>query len=86
MASPPVGRAVITCCETAKIDESWLGRIVDEHFARDIQNVPIDPCGENGEYHSFAFAGPLFARPLRWRPGERRGENGFVQLDILGAP
>jgi len=80
------GRAVITCCETAKIDESWLGRIVDEHFARDIQNVPIDPCGENGEYHSFAFAGPLFGRPLRWRPGERRGENGFVQLDILGAP
>jgi len=79
------GRAVITCCETAKIDESWLGRIVDEHFARDIQNVPIDPCGENGEYHSFAFAGPLFARPLLWSAGETRSDGRFAQLDIVGA-
>ena len=79
------GRAVITCCETAKIDESWLGRIVDEHFAREIQNVPIDPCGENGEYHSFAFAGPLFARPLLWSAGETRSDGRFAQLDIVGA-
>ena len=79
------GRAVITCCETAKIDESWLGRIVDEHFARDIQNVPIDPCGENGEYHSFAFAGPLFARQLLWSAGETRSDGRFAQLDIVGA-
>jgi len=79
------GRAVITCCETAKIDESWLGRIVDEHFARDIQNIPIDPCGENGEYHSFAFAGPLFARPVRWSPGETRSDGRFAQLDLVGA-
>ena len=79
------GRAVITCCETAKIDESWLGRIVDEHFARDIQNIPIDPCGENGEYHSFAFAGPLFARPVRWSAGETRSDGRFAQLDLVGA-
>lgn len=80
------GRAVITCCETAKLDAAWLGRVIDERFLTEVTGLPIDPCGENGEYHSFAFAGPLFARPLRWRPGERRGENGFVQLDILGAP
>jgi uncharacterized protein (TIGR00290 family) len=79
------GRAVITCCESKKLDESWLGRVIDDRFVREIAGVPIDPCGENGEYHSFAFAGPLF----RWRVahslGERRSDGRFVQLDLLGA-
>jgi uncharacterized protein (TIGR00290 family) len=79
------GRAVITCCESAKLDESWLGRVVDERFVREIARVPIDPCGENGEYHSFAFAGPLFARPVAHTFGERRSDGSFVQLDLLAA-
>jgi len=78
------GRAVVTCCETRVLDESWLGRIVDERFVRDIQNVPIDVCGENGEYHSFAFAGPLFARPVPWSAGETRSDGRFAQLDLIG--
>ncbi len=78
-------RAVVTCCERGKLDESWLGRIVDDSFAREIARLPIDPCGENGEYHSYAFAGPVFRQPVRWRPGERREENGFAQLDLLPA-
>ncbi len=77
------GRAVITCCETEKLPESWLGRIIDERFPADVARVAIDPCGENGEYHSFAFAGPIFTTPVRWRPGERRSEPRFVQLDLL---
>ncbi len=80
------GRAVITCCETGKLDETWLGRIVDERFAKDVQALPIDPCGENGEYHSFAFAGPLFAWPVPWAPGARRSDGRFVQLDLLPNP
>ncbi len=76
-------RAVVTCCERDKLDESWLGRIIDESFARDVARVPIDPCGENGEYHSFAFAGPAFREPVRWVAGARREENGFLQLDLL---
>ena len=79
------GRAVITCCETAVLDESWLGRIIDERFARDIQKVPIDACGENGEYHTFAFEGPLFIRPVRWSAGETRFDGRFAQLDLIGA-
>ena len=78
-------RAVVTCCETAKLDGAWLGRIVDPSFAEDIARVPIDPCGENGEYHSFAFAGPLFSEPVPWTAGEVRGEAGFLQLDLLDA-
>jgi uncharacterized protein (TIGR00290 family) len=77
------GRAVVTCCEVAKLDESWLGRTVDERFATDIASAGIDVCGENGEYHSFAFAGPAFREPVAWRAGARRTEGGFVQLDLL---
>jgi uncharacterized protein (TIGR00290 family) len=77
------GRAVITCCEVAKLDESWLGRTIDECFVTEIASAGIDVCGENGEYHSFAYAGPAFREPVAWRSGERRTEGGFVQLDLL---
>ena len=77
------GRAVVTCCESAKLDESWLGRVIDDQFVRDIANIPIDPCGENGEYHSFAFAGPLFRRTVQHALGERRSDDRFAQLDIV---
>jgi uncharacterized protein (TIGR00290 family) len=75
-------RAVITCCELPKLGEEWLGRVIDERFIAEIGATGIDPAGENGEYHSFAFAGPLFSAPLRWRAGDRRADGNFVQLDI----
>jgi len=76
------GRAVITCVDLAKLDEAWLGRIIDEHFAIEIGTTGADPCGENGEYHSFAFAGPAFKQPLAWSAGQRRLDSGFAQLDL----
>ena len=76
------GRAVITCVERAKLDPTWLGRVIDDDFVRDVAAMGIDPCGENGEYHSFTFAGPFFARPLRVRTGARREDAGFAQLDV----
>jgi uncharacterized protein (TIGR00290 family) len=79
------GRAVITCVELAKLDEAWLGRVTDERFAHEIGATTADPCGENGEYHSFAFAGPVFKQPLAWLAGERRLESGFAQLDLTRA-
>lgn len=79
------GRAVVTCCESAKLDEAWLGRIIDDQFVRDIASVPIDPCGENGEYHSFTFAGPLFRRAVPHALGARRSDGRFVQIDVLAA-
>ena len=75
-------RAVLTCVQVSKLDETWLGRIIDERFVRDIAALPVDPAGENGEYHSFTFAGPLFRAPIRWRPGARRDEGDFAQLDL----
>jgi uncharacterized protein (TIGR00290 family) len=79
------GRAVVTCVDTERLDAAWLGRVVDEAFVADIAGLDVDPCGEHGEYHTFAFAGPAFARPLTWRPGERRSDGRFVQLDLLPA-
>ncbi len=77
------GRAVVTCVDSSRLDRAFLGRIVDEGFVDDITATDCDPCGENGEYHSFAFQGPVFARHVDWKPGAERAEAGFVQLDVL---
>lgn len=77
------GRAVITCVDLAKLDEAWLGRVIDERFASEIAKTGVDACGENGEYHSFAFAGPVFTKPLSWAAGERQLDSGFGQLDLI---
>jgi uncharacterized protein (TIGR00290 family) len=77
------GRAVLTCVETAKLDASWLGRVIDADFVRDIGETAIDPCGENGEYHSFAYSGPFFDTAVPWRAGERREDGRFAQLDVV---
>lgn len=76
--------AVVTCVELAKLPAAWLGRPIDEGFAIDIARLPgVDACGERGEYHSFVYAGPRFARPVAWRPGAVHEEGGFAQLELL---
>ncbi len=77
------GRAVITCVDLSRLDSAWLGRIIDERFLVEIAATRADPCGENGEFHTFAFQGPVFTHPVTWRPGETRTESGFSQLDIV---
>jgi uncharacterized protein (TIGR00290 family) len=79
-------RAVITCCELPKLDDTWLGRIIDDRFVAEIGTTGIDPAGENGEYHSFTFAGPLFRSPVPWRAGARRYDGVFAQLDLELSP
>lgn len=77
---------MVTCVEVAKLDESWLARVIDDRFASEIASTGVDRCGENGEYHSFAFSGPVFNKPLSWSAGERRLDSGFAQLDLLEGP
>jgi len=61
---------VICCTNDAYLGEDSVGRIVDKEF---IASLPptIDPCGENGEFHSFAFAGPVFKEPVPFTIGEK---------------
>jgi uncharacterized protein (TIGR00290 family) len=62
--------SVICCVNDAYLDKTALGRNIDLDF---IHWLPagVDPCGENGEFHSFAFAGPIFKQPLRIKVGEK---------------
>lgn len=77
-------QAVVTCTDGDRLDSSWLGRALDAAFISDILKLPaVDPCGEHGEFHSFAFAGPLFRHAVAWRPGQRLKDGRFTQLDLL---
>ena len=76
------GRAVVTRVDLTRLKASWLGRTVDERFVDEIAATGVDPCGENGEYHSFAFEGPVFAHAVAWQPGRLRSEERFSQLDV----
>lgn len=62
--------SIICCVNDAYLDESVVGRNIDAEF---INSLPtnVDPCGENGEFHSFAFAGPIFKNPLQVKVGEK---------------
>jgi uncharacterized protein (TIGR00290 family) len=62
-------KAIIVCIDERYLDNSFLGRVIDREF---INNLPenVDPCGENGEYHSFVFDGPLFSQPIKFLKGE----------------
>lgn len=81
------GRAVVTCVDLTQLDESWLGRVTDEEFLNDVLAVGIDASGENGEFHTFAFAGAPLAAEVAYRTGERRVLDGrFAQLLLEPAP
>ena len=62
-------QAIIVCVNEKYLDKSFCGRLIDEHFLQDLPEN-VDPCGENGEYHSFVFAGPLFSQPIPFQKGE----------------
>jgi len=61
---------VICCVNDAWLDETAAGRTIDEEFIRSLP-ANVDPCGENGEFHSFAFAGPVFKEPVKFTVGEK---------------
>jgi uncharacterized protein (TIGR00290 family) len=63
-------KAVVVCVNTDVLDASFAGRLVDESFLADLPPA-VDPCGENGEFHTFCFAGPIFSQEIRFRLGEK---------------
>lgn len=73
--------AVTTCVDLKMLDESFAGRLIDEAFLADLPEG-VDRCGENGEFHSFVFDGPLFSRPVPFRTGERVTRSGFCFCDL----
>ena len=75
-------RAVAACIDTKVLDPSFAGRELDESFFRDLPPA-ADPCGENGEFHTFVFDGPIFQSPIAIRTGEIVNRDGFIFCDLL---
>lgn len=75
-------KAKITCIDPAKLDASFAGRDYDDAF---LNSLPpgIDPCGENGEFHTFVYAAPVFSSPIRVETGEIVERDGFVFADVV---
>jgi uncharacterized protein (TIGR00290 family) len=75
-------RARLTCVDPSKLPAAFAGRDFDAALLADLP-ADIDPCGERGEFHSFAYAGPMFERPVPIRTGEVVDRDGFVFADLL---
>ena len=76
--------ATLVCVDPSQIDRSFAGRRFDESLLADLP-ASADPCGENGEFHTFVHAGPVFAAPIAVAVGETVEREGFVFTDLLAA-
>jgi len=75
-------RAVITCLDPRAMPREMAGREFDEALLSSLPSG-VDPCGENGEFHTFAYAGPALREPIGVRLGEVVERDGFVFADVL---
>jgi uncharacterized protein (TIGR00290 family) len=75
-------QAIAVCVDPRVLDPSFAGRALDESFFADLP-AGVDPCGENGEFHTFVFDGPIFQMPIRFVSGETVMRDGFCFHDLL---
>jgi diphthamide synthase (EF-2-diphthine--ammonia ligase) len=75
-------RAVTTCVDPKQLSDDFVGREFDAGFLADLP-TEVDPCGENGEFHTFCYAGPMFSRPISIQIGERVERAGFRFADLV---
>lgn len=75
-------QAHVTCVDPRKLPRSFAGRRFDAALLADLP-AGVDPCAENGEFHTFASAGPMFARPIAVATGEVVTRDGFVFCDLI---
>lgn len=78
-------KPVVTCIDPKKLDTSFVGRVFDKDFLKDLPGE-IDPCGENGEFHTFVYDAPMFSSPIQISRGKTVVRDGFVFTDILLVP
>jgi diphthamide synthase (EF-2-diphthine--ammonia ligase) len=74
-------KAYLSCVE-ATLGPIFVGRLYDEKFLSELPSA-VDPCGENGEFHSFVFDGPIFAKPVAVRVGELVTRDGRFYADLV---
>ncbi|HET8826792.1 MAG TPA: ATP-binding protein [Terriglobales bacterium] len=78
-------RAKLTCVDSKQIDPGFAGREFDAQLLSDL-SASADPCGENGEFHSFVYAGPMFREPIPVEAGEIVQRGQFFYADLVPAP
>ncbi|PLS07188.1 Dph6-related ATP pyrophosphatase [Neobacillus cucumis] len=67
-------QTITTCVDLTQLPESFSGREITQQFLEELP-AEVDPCGENGEYHSFVFDGPIFKEPILFKLGEKKFTN-----------
>ncbi|HJX89270.1 MAG TPA: diphthine--ammonia ligase [Pyrinomonadaceae bacterium] len=74
-------KAVVTCVDSSTLERSFAGQTIDEEF---ISSLPanVDPCGENGEFHTFVYDGPNFTQPVEFSIGETTLRDSFWFCDL----
>jgi uncharacterized protein (TIGR00290 family) len=77
-------RAVVTSVDPKRLATAFVGRTYDRALLDDLPRE-VDPCGENGEFHSFAYAGPMFAKALPIAHGKIIHRDGFAFADVVPA-
>lgn len=75
-------KAVVTCVDGKALDPSFAGAMIDENFLSALP-ARVDPCGENGEFHTFVFDGPIFKEAVRFSVGEKVERDSFWFCDLL---
>jgi len=75
-------KAIVTCVNGEVLSPSFAGINIDENFLLELPSH-IDPCGENGEFHTFVYDGPNFKQPVKFSVGERVQREGFWFCDLL---
>jgi uncharacterized protein (TIGR00290 family) len=77
-------QAFIVTLDPRALDASFAGRAYDEQLLAELP-ASVDPCGENGEFHTFVHAGPIFSEPIACETGEVVEREGFVFCDVIAA-
>lgn len=73
----------ITSVDLATAKSEWLGKVIDESLIKEFMDEGIDPCGENGEYHTFVSSGPLFKKSINFKLGPVRKNATHHVIDII---
>ena len=75
-------KTVVVCVDPARLDSSFVGRVIDDEFLAQLP-AQVDPCGENGEFHTFVFDGPIFEDEVKFSFGEIVYRDSFWFCDLV---
>ena len=75
-------KTAVVCVDPAQLDPAFVGKVIEEEF---LAQLPphVDPCGENGEFHTFVFDGPIFNEPIEFSFGEIAHRDSFWFCDLI---